>query len=465
MTRMSVILGFIAALLTLCQWFTFVCVRRYLFQRSAKMRRRWAYPMLIAFGLLAVTAIRIEFGAEVFPPGTWARQGASVILRSYVGCILVATLFLLILRVIAILISCTGDLIQLTITGLGRGRWSESAHGCLPVSLSQPETERYLEARVDPEESRSGTKSAVPISCRHATRREFLRMAASSGLAATAGVGIHGLAAAYSPPVVETYDFFDHHLDHLAKPIVLIHVTDVHFGMFFGIHELRRLVDRLNSLEGDALCVTGDVFHSGHTVIEQATPFLAKLRPRLLGNFAVLGNHDFYAREARSVPSLKAAGFTLLRNQWITFSRGNCTIHVGGVDDPMAVRTRAKESRELATFMRKTPLESGLRVVLSHRPDLFRRAAKNKVDLVLAGHLHGGQIVIPVPDRERGISVANAVSEYTCGWYKLAKSAMYLNRGVGLSFLPWRVWCPSEIAVIRLKPAGDWTRSGSFRKV
>ena len=81
MTRMSVILGFIAALLTLCQWFTFVCVRRYLFQRSAKMRRRWAYPMLIAFGLLAVTAIRIEFGAEVFPPGTWARQGASVILR------------------------------------------------------------------------------------------------------------------------------------------------------------------------------------------------------------------------------------------------------------------------------------------------------------------------------------------------------------------------------------------------
>ena len=248
------------------------------------------------------------------------------------------------------------------------------------------------------------------------------------------------------------------------SPITLIHVTDCHFGMFFGPDELRNLVDQLNSLQGDALCITGDIFHSARAVVEQATPVLKKLKARPLGNFAVLGNHDFYAGEMRSVESLQDAGFTILRNQWITLKVRNLALHMGGVDDPLIRRIRRNRFPRFDTFMSKAPVESGLRILLSHRPAVFPQAAKQKIDLVLAGHTHGGQIVIPVPGRERGMSVADLVSEYTHGWYKSDTSSMYLNRGVGLTFLPWRIHCPPEIAVIHLNPAGKLVKNGFSRK-
>ena len=106
----------------------------------------------------------------------------------------------------------------------------------------------------------------------HPTRRAFLRVATASGLMAAAGFGLEGLAQAYSRPVVEKYELFHDLLEDAAKPITLIHVTDCHFGMFFGPDELRNLVDQLNSLPGDALCITGDIFHSARAVVEQATP-------------------------------------------------------------------------------------------------------------------------------------------------------------------------------------------------
>ena len=93
--------------------------------------------------------------------------------------------------------------------------------------------------------------------------------------------------------------------------------------------------------------------------------------------------------------------------------------------------------------------------MLSHRPDVFRYAAAQKIDVVLAGHTHGGQVIIPVPRREKGISIANIVSKYTYGWDKRKSSRMYVNRGVGLTFLPWRLHCPPEIAIIKLSAPAD----------
>jgi hypothetical protein len=75
-----------------------------------------------------------------------------------------------------------------------------------------------------------------------------------------------------------------------------------------------------------------------------------------------------------------------------------------------------------------------------------------RVDL---GSEYGVTVSSPRINRKRmarGISVADMVSEYTRGWYKRSTSLMYLNRGVGFTFLPWRIHCPPEIALIQLSP-------------
>jgi uncharacterized protein len=466
MNRNLIVLGVIASILMLCQWFVFQSCRKYLFRKREGIRRRVAYAVLICFGLITVVAARLEFGSEMFPPGTFVRQLASVIVFSYIGWVLTLTVVFLFAGAINSLIKLKDALIQSAKTKARTRFWSGSRSGCRSTPWVEGEKGQEPEPRDNqgPCSLEACSGKAKQIDYPHPTRRAFLRAATASGLVAAAGFGLEGLAEAYSRPVVEKCELFHDLLEDSARPITLIHVTDCHFGMFFGPDELRNLVDQLNSLQGDALCVTGDIFHSARAVVEQATPVLKKLKARPLGNFAVLGNHDFYTGEKRSCENLQAAGFTLLRNQWITFRVGNLPLHIGGVDDPLIRWIRSNRFPRFDTFMRMAPEERGFRILLSHRPAVFPHAAKQEIDLVLAGHTHGGQIIIPVPGRERGMSVADLVSEYTHGWYRSDTSSMYLNRGVGLTFLPWRIHCPPEIAVIQLKAADKVTKSGSCLK-
>jgi predicted MPP superfamily phosphohydrolase len=220
--------------------------------------------------------------------------------------------------------------------------------------------------------------------------------------------------------------------------------------MFLGSPELERLVQLVNALEGDAVLITGDVFHSPLTRVELATPILKKLKPRRLGNFAVLGNHDFYTGESLAAQSLKDSGLTLLRHQWISFREGSANIHLGGIDDPMVNWVWGSQFPKFEGFMAKAPTTPGMRILLSHRPSVLPIASQAGIDFVLSGHIHGGQIIFPYPGRDRGLSIARVASPFTHGWYRIGKSRMYLNRGIGLTFAPWRINCPAEITLFHL---------------
>ena len=108
----TLLLGAIASFLVLCQWFAFRSVRKYLWPNSDKISRSVAYSALIGFGLLTILAIRLEFGSEILPPGTIGRQLASTILRSYLGWILVLSLFFLFVRLIEWLVTLKKVLVR-----------------------------------------------------------------------------------------------------------------------------------------------------------------------------------------------------------------------------------------------------------------------------------------------------------------------------------------------------------------
>ncbi len=435
----TVLLAMIGVFLVLCQWFVFQSIRKYLWPNSVRIGQNAAYIVLFAFGLLTVLAIRLEFGSEFFAPGTLMRQLASTILRSYLGWSLVLSIFFSFVKLLEHL------------TNLRKSRSVSAAsqtdftsrYNPLANNQTQILNETVSISHFNPRELGQANDSL--------TRRRFLKLAATTSLTIATGVGIKGTANAYGAPVLERHEITHDLLKGIRSPVTIIHVSDFHFGMFFGQRELRNLVDHLNSLEGDILSITGDVFHSSRTLVDQAIPILAKLKSRNLGNFAVLGNHDLYAGEMRSAQSLQSAGITLLRNEWTPLKVDNSTIYLGGIDDPLINWIKTHEVWGFDPFMEQIPGDPAFRLMLSHRPDVFPYAVDQKIEVVLAGHTHGGQVVIPVPTRHKGISVADIVSKYTYGWYETTGSRMYVNRGVGLSFLPWRLHCPPEIAVIRLK--------------
>jgi hypothetical protein len=243
-----------------------------------------------------------------------------------------------------------------------------------------------------------------------------------------------------------------HRLKGLKEPLSIIHVTDFHIGSLFNFDNLERLILALNDVKGDMLVITGDIFHSRRTNVRKSIPVLRKLRPRKHGTYAVMGNHDFYTGEKISVGALLESGISVIRNAWKPLRVDGCVIHLGGVDDPATNWLTGTEFPHFPHLISHKPKGDGFGLLLSHRPNILPLAAENDIDLVLAGHVHGGQVVLPAPGERAGLSLADFISDYISGWYTEGRCRMYLNRGIGLTFIPWRVNCPPEITVLRLQP-------------
>jgi uncharacterized protein len=471
MQRVSIILATITAVLILCQWFVYSCLRKYLLQRYEDISRKTAYFVLAALSLFNVLAIGFVFNPEMTASYPVSKLWVTVAYFSFLGYVLLLTMLFCFLWVASYLPDlknkcCRFFAVERSIADAlqskkGHPEGEHESGSCekrAPAARSQftdTDIQSYLErGPQDP-----GGKHPGP------TRRAFLKWTAATGVVVAAAAVSHGVAEAYESPSVEKFVFFHDMLNDLNRPITVIQITDFHFGFFLGIPQLQRLVQELNSIEGDALLLTGDVFHSPLSPVELATPVLKRLRPRRFGNFVVMGNHDFYAGERRSVTSFEQSGLTLLRGQWVTFEDGACRIHVGGIDDPRTNWLWGTKFKKFDQFVKRAPKEKGIRILLSHRPAIFPQAVRAGIDLVLAGHIHGGQIILPVPGDERGFSLATLVSDYTHGWYGIGAGRMYLNRGIGLTFVPWRINCPPEISVLQLKPTQGRVASGEFIRV
>jgi len=461
---MDKVFMFFAALgsfLILCQWFVFVSVRKYVFQPCTPVSRPVAYSALVIMGLVNLVAVKLVFDAHWLAADSRGQQLAAVAFFTGLGFSLALSLLFLVLGTVSQILNLKSVLFTV-IHRWANGLESPKGHVREGVSVSPVGTEGHAadaapRPRTANDGSPAGSGPAASPDClgQSSARRTFLKWSAATGLAGVVGSGAHGIAEAYQEPVTEEFDLFDPRLGGLTRPLTLIQVTDFHFGMFYGSYELNHLVDRLNSMEGDLVCITGDVFHSPLTAVELAPPILRKLKARRFGNVAVLGNHDFYTGERRSVDAIRAAGLTLLRDEWVTYRDGSATIHLGGIDDPMANWIWGKDFPRFGEFAARAPRGPGMRILLSHRPSVLPVAADEGIDFILSGHIHGGQVILPRGSSDRGWSLAGLVSPYTHGWYRIGWTHMYLSRGIGLTFVPWRINCPPEITVFHLLASGD----------
>jgi len=166
-------------------------------------------------------------------------------------------------------------------------------------------------------------------------------------------------------------------------------------------------------------------------------------------SYAVLGNWDHWA-EGRGGPSAKeirealdGAGVSVLVNSGRAVRVGDQELWLAGVDDPHTYRSDVAKSLEGAP-------EGVPVILLAHSPEVVGEVADG-VDLVLCGHTHGGQVRLPiigplyVPSRYG--------KRYVSGLYDLGRFALYVNRGLGWSFLPFRLNCPPEVTLITLARA------------
>lgn len=232
-------------------------------------------------------------------------------------------------------------------------------------------------------------------------------------------------------------------------------VADLHAGpLRQGRAAVARLAEAVNSADPDLVVLLGDMVHHGRHA-QAYLGGLAALRAPL-GRFACLGNHEhgivWYTRHlgprwrtplAAWRERYRQLGIELLVNEARAVHCGQARLWLVGVDD--AYTSRA----DLAAALQHTE-EGDCNIAITHSPDLLGDPLAGRLDLVLAGHTHGGQICLPwlgpvwAPCRRPRQRAAGLVRQRF--------PAAYVTRGVGEG-VPIRLGCPREIPLIELRRA------------
>ena len=221
----------------------------------------------------------------------------------------------------------------------------------------------------------------------------------------------------------------------------IVHLTDLHHGLYFPADALSAVVELTNELEPDIVAVTGDFVTRSRNYIEPVAEMLSGLRA-CSGVFAVLGNHDFRVGADAIARALGKNGIEVLRNRHVTLRRKGQKCYLAGVDDLLY---RADLSRAMRGIPHGAPT-----LLLSHNPAIIGEAANMGINLVLSGHTHGGQVKLPLIGCVYGRSEKNM--RFKIGRDSLGPTQIYVSRGIGTVVLPVRYGCPSEIPHFVLEP-------------
>jgi predicted MPP superfamily phosphohydrolase len=217
-------------------------------------------------------------------------------------------------------------------------------------------------------------------------------------------------------------------------------LTDTHVASFMRRGFYRECVAQVMRFDPDLVLLGGDF-----VTWERHIPLMAEVLLTDLsahdGVWAVLGNHDYWANADGVVAAMTARGVRFIVNRSVAIRRGGDAISLVGIDE--IYRGAPDVDTAFARVDHGSPC-----LGLSHHPDIVDILEDRRVDLLVCGHTHGGQIRLPffgsivVPSKHEG--------RYASGFTRVRNVLMYVSRGLG-SIPPLRILCKPEVATFTLR--------------
>lgn len=223
-------------------------------------------------------------------------------------------------------------------------------------------------------------------------------------------------------------------------------LADLHYPRFASFQTIQQAVARLNAFQPDVVALPGDLVaqRQGIDDVPDFSGLFSNLKV-LDGAFATLGNHDHWvdARIVRSQVTWNTP-FEMLEHKSRVIERGSAKLGFAGVGDLWTGSVNIDDAVD------EIP-EDVPRILLCHNPDVAEQSrSQARVDLMLSGHTHGGQICLP---GGKPITVPSAYGDkFARGLVQGARYRVYVTRGV-CSVLGARFWCPPEVTGIILRSA------------
>lgn len=231
-------------------------------------------------------------------------------------------------------------------------------------------------------------------------------------------------------------------------------LSDIHMGPFTTEDYIRRCVAITNGLKPDLIALTGDYIAWDPGLERRVVSVLAGLRAPQ-GVFGCLGNHEEESETEEYVSGLLTGqGIRILRQERAPIRLGGDELNLIGID---CLRTQSEQDEEEEyrrdvnrRLHQQLVIPGTVNVLLSHEPSVFvfDRAADLGIDLILAGHTHGGQLAFEFV--HRGLNLSHMFYRYTSGWYEQRSTKLYVNRGIGTTGFPIRLGARPEITILEL---------------
>ncbi|MDF2547662.1 MAG: phosphoesterase [Anaerosolibacter sp.] len=235
----------------------------------------------------------------------------------------------------------------------------------------------------------------------------------------------------------------------------IVHLSDLH-NKSFG-REQRNLIEKIQKLNPNMIAITGDLIDR-RRYNEDPAMVLIQGAVKIAPTYYVTGNHELWSGKFGDFEiRLRNSGVHVLRDKYETIEKENQLLHILGVDDTAKYgRSYGENEERLSLFsealkqMTHEINEEEFKILLAHRPEKMPIYTDEKVDLVLSGHVHGGQIRMPflggivAPDQ-------GVFPKYAEGVYRDRSTTMVVSRGLGNSIFPQRLFNRPEIVVIKLQ--------------
>jgi uncharacterized protein len=268
---------------------------------------------------------------------------------------------------------------------------------------------------------------------------------------AVAGTGIVAvlsgiaLSIAARAPTVTALELEIQGLPRQMDGFTIVQISDLHVGESRGGAWVRDVVDRVNRLKPDLVAITGDLVDASPAQLRAEVAPIRELSAPY-GVYFVTGNHEHYSGLAEWLPAFRALGLRVLRNERVSIGTGDASFDLVGVDDDGAHGGGGEAGPDLPKATEgRDPHRAA--VLLAHQPKIAREAAAYGIDVVLAGHTHGGQIW-PFS------AFVRLQQPYLRGLYAVsARTRLYVTDGTGFWGPPMRLGTRNEIVRLVLRAA------------
>jgi predicted MPP superfamily phosphohydrolase len=256
-----------------------------------------------------------------------------------------------------------------------------------------------------------------------------------AGLTSASIVG-YGMKTALGPPRLDRVQLPLPKLPRAMDGTRLAVVSDIHLGPLTGTHHAGRIVDVINSVNADIVCVVGDLVDGTVAELGRFAEPLADIESRY-GAFFVTGNHEYYSGFEPWVEEVARLGVRPLRNERVEIGG----LDLAGVNDLGGAQygDAPDFGKALGDRDRTRPV-----VLMAHQPVAAKQAAPYGVDLQVSGHTHGGQMA---PFN----LVVRLQQPVVSGFGRVDGVPVYVTNGAGFWGPPVRVGAPPQVTVIELR--------------